>query len=77
MNAGREWGKGWGVVVGLSKHGRTKRELDAGNVLLDRLQLQGLLVRHLDVPEGPDSRGFLMFAQQGTYQSLQYCVLRS
>lgn len=60
-----------GVVVGLSKHGRTKRELDAGNVLLDRLQLQGLLVRHLDVPEGvlldvcAGGRAFYSFAAHG------------
>lgn len=65
--------KGEGGVCGDSNinGARTERELDAGDVLLDGLQLDGILVGELDIPEGvllglgTGGRAFYTFAAHG------------
>ena len=44
----------------------TTDDLERDRILAQRIALfDWIEERHLEVPEGPDSRGFLMFAQQG------------
>ena len=43
-------------------------------MLEQRIALFGWLeAKHLDVPEGEGSEGFLMFAQQGLDYTIEYC----
>lgn len=44
----------------------TTDDLERDRILAQRIALfDWIEEKHLEVPEGPDSRGFLMFAQQG------------
>lgn len=44
----------------------TTDDLERDRVLAQRIAIFSWIEEsHLDVPEGPESRGFLMFAQQG------------
>jgi hypothetical protein len=44
----------------------TTDDLERDRVLAQRIAIFSWIEeQHLDVPEGPESRGFLMFAQQG------------
>lgn len=45
----------------------TTDDLERDRIMGQRIALFGWIEeKHLDVPEGPDARGFLMFAQQGS-----------
>ena len=51
----------------------TADDLERDRVLSQRVGLFGWIEeKHLDVPEGEGSKGFLMFGQQGTLSNLHF-----
>jgi Rab5 GDP/GTP exchange factor len=58
----------------------TADDLERDRVLSQRIALFGWVEeKHLDIPQGEGSKGFVMFAQQGMSQRLleHYCDLAS
>jgi len=54
----------------------TTDDLERDRVLSQRIALFGWLQeKHLDIPEGEGSKGFVMFAQQGTMDQLLHINL--
>jgi Rab5 GDP/GTP exchange factor len=55
----------------------TTDDLERDSVLAQRIRLFGWIrAKHLDVPEGEDSQGFLAFAEQGEWYQVDVDVNR-